>query len=135
MSVTLAITLAAAQMPGMNHVGHRPGMTMPMPKLAAKPRTTAKPKPKPKPKPSSRAAKRVPRPSSAMIMTMPEVAPCSPEHAAMGHCEAPASTTTPGPFEPCPPEQAAMGHCHVAPVDAAASGITLPASDALARTR
>ncbi|VXC86120.1 copper resistance protein B [Sphingomonas sp. 8AM] len=117
MSVTLALALAAAQMPGMEHAGHMPGMTMPMHKPAARP------------KPRRRTTKHVMRPKAA-AMSMPEVAACSPELAAMGHCEAPAALPATGPSEPCPPEHAAMGHCRAAPNDAAASGTALPAGDA-----
>ncbi len=118
MSVTLALALAAAQMQGMDHAGHMPGMTMPMPRPAA----TPKPKP--------RTVKRPARHRAVTAVPVPEVAACSPEHAAMGHCEAPASIPATGPSEPCPPEHAAMGHCTAAPGDAAASGTALPAGDA-----
>ncbi len=117
MSVTLALALAAAQMQGMDHAGHMPGMTMPMHRPAA----TPKPKP--------RAVKRPTR-HRATAMPMPEVAACSPEHAAMGHCEAPASIPATGPSEPCPPEHAAMGHCTAASRDAMASGTALPVGNA-----
>lgn len=122
MSVTLALALAAAQMQGMDHAGHMPGMTMPMPKPAAKPRS----------KPKPRAAKRAPRAKAATTLPMPEVAACSPEHAAMGHCEAPApmQMQMPGPVEPCPPDHAAMGHCTAAPAETPAAGTALPAGDA-----
>lgn len=43
----------------------------------------------------------------------PEAASCTPEHAAMGHCKLPEATVpTPRESAPsCPPEHAAMGHC------------------------
>ncbi len=115
MSAALAIALAV-QMQGMDHPGHMPGMTMP----AAKPAATAQARPKPatrataRPKPSASAKRRPKR-----AVPSPAVAACSPEHAAMGHCEAP---MPPASADACPPEHAAMGHCTppVAPPPAAA---------------
>jgi copper resistance protein B len=105
MSVALAIALAA-QMQGMDHAGHMPGMSMPM----AKPSTKAKARPRPsvgvkaRPKPSGNT-----RPRSKRTVSPPAVpVACSPEHAAMGHCDAP---TPPASADACPPEHAAMGHC------------------------
>ena len=42
MSVALALAIAAAQMQGMDHVGHMPGMAMPAAGPGAKPRAKAK---------------------------------------------------------------------------------------------
>lgn len=77
MSVALALAIAAAQMQGMDHAGHMPGMAMPAPsaKPRAKARTVQRPRVVPK-----RAA---PRPS--MRAPEPPAAACAPEHAAMGH--------------------------------------------------
>lgn len=112
MSVALALALAAAQMQGMDHSGHMPGMTMPKARPTPKPKTHAKPRRKASP-----------------VARTPEVAACSPEHAAMGHCEAPAPTPPDSPTEPCPPEHAAMGHCSAGP-----AGTALPAGNAPAPT-
>lgn len=42
---------------------------------------------------------------------MPAAATCSPDHAAMGHCEMPAAEPPQPPSPACSPEHAAMGHC------------------------
>ncbi|WP_267435793.1 copper resistance protein B [Sphingomonas sp. GM_Shp_1] len=112
--ILLALLLAQPQ----HHDMAMPGTTMPM----------AKPKPKPKP---AQAAKRkaAKRPASGPLPSAPSGA-CSPEHAAMGHCQmtpppAPQADDTkahdamPGmasmpeasAAQACPPEHAAMGHC------------------------
>lgn len=108
MSIALAIALAA-QMQGMDHAGHMPGMTMPMAKPAAPARTKSKPRKAPRP---------------------PRTVSCSAEHAAMGHCAAPTLPPAPTSATSCPPEHEAMGHCspEIPPAPAAMPDDVAPAS-------
>lgn len=87
---------------------------METPAKPAKP-VKAKPKPAPKAKPATAKAK----PAAKPVAAAPKPNACTPEHAAMGHCqmETPAAST-PAPMSPtmpkasaCSPEHEAMGHC------------------------
>ena len=108
MSVALALAIVAAQMQGMDHAGHMPGMAMPAAGPGAKPRAKANKTARPR----RRAA---PIATRHGRVATPPIAACTPEHAAMGHCTAPAGSVT-APAEPaaCAPEHAAMGHCTAA---------------------
>ncbi|WP_033921670.1 copper resistance protein B [Sphingomonas sp. 37zxx] len=73
--------------------------------------------------------------SLALTIAQDQPSGCTPEHAAMGHCEMPPAAVPAAPAgDPdCPPEHAAMGHCvpkPALPADPAASGTSLPAGDA-----
>lgn len=110
----IALTLAVA--PLQTHDMHAmPGMAMPEPAPAP-----AKPRPSPRKPARGRPARATaPAPAApAPVAHVPDV--CTPEHAAMGHCQpAPPATDA-----DCPPEHAAMGHCTPA---AAATATTAPA--------
>ncbi len=116
--ILLALLLVQPQ----HHDMAMPGMTMPMAKPKAKPAQAAK-------------RKAVKRPAPGSLPAAPSGA-CSPEHAAMGHCqmETPpvpqaddtkahdampgmASMPEASATQACPPEHAAMGHCQPAAGD------------------
>ncbi len=118
--ILLALGLSAPVAPPVQAhemQGHAmPGMTMPAtparPKARSRktPRTTGAMPPSPQRSPDA-----APPAAAAAI------APCAPEHAAMGHCAMAAPEPAPvAAPDPCPPEHAAMGHCQPgAPVPSA----------------
>lgn len=81
--------------------------------------------------------------AAALMLAAVQPAACSPEHAAMGHCQptppAPAAPPPPVVVPPpvaCPPEHAAMGHCtptaSAAPLSSAAPpAVSANAADAI----
>lgn len=108
---------------------------------AAKPKPVARPKPKPvaKPRPRPAAAARAKPHPAVTPRQQPSAGPvCTPEHAAMGHCQLPQQPAAPAPSspapplptppatDPCTPEHAAMGHCRPAAATPAAPPSSAP---------